>query len=134
MPGSAIAALNAAMYAKATADAELSNLATGIFQFVPEKQPFPYIEFGMGIETPDNAHDSFGSLTTVIWHAWDTSRNLDVVHNIASRLIAIFDHQPLTITGHRRVALRFEQALTVTDPDPAIRHVTVRFKVNTQQE
>lgn len=134
MAGSATAALNAAMYAAAIGDSELSALVTGVLQFVPEGQTFPYIEFGMSDERPDNAHDSFGAETRLFWHVWDRSRDPDTANEITDRLIAIFDHQPLSLTGHRLVAMRLEQALTVNDPDPEIRHVSVRFRANTEEQ
>jgi len=133
MGGSVITPLNAAMHAKAIDDPVLMGMVTGVHQFVPEGAAFPYIEFGFGVESPDNTHDSFGSATTVIWHVWDRSRNPDTAHNIANRVAGLFDHQALTIAGHRLVAVRREQVLTVADPDPEIRHVTIRFAVTTTE-
>lgn len=132
--GSTIGPLHAAVYTRATADSELSGLVTGVVQFVREGQPFPYVRIGAASETPHNTHDSFGANTSLMLHVFDRARNWDTVTTIANRLVTIFDHQALTIAGHRTVACRFEQTLTLPDPDPEIRHATVRFAINTQQE
>jgi hypothetical protein len=123
-----------AVIALLRADAELMALIQGVFDWVKEKQPYPYVVIGESVETPDNTHDSHGSQTLLVLHVWSQYRGYSQARTIASRLRALLEHRPLTITGHRHVATYFVSAQTLTDPEPPgdIRHIPTSFRVLTE--
>uniref|UniRef100_A0AAU2AJ87 DUF3168 domain-containing protein n=1 Tax=Streptomyces sp. NBC_00093 TaxID=2975649 RepID=A0AAU2AJ87_9ACTN len=131
---SAVLPLQIAVLAKLSADAELTALTEGIFDWVDEGQAHPYVVIGDSVETPDNTHDSHGSRTVITLHVWSKYRGYAEALTIAARLRALLEHRPLTIAGHRHVATYFVSQQTLTDPEPPgdIRHVPVSFRVLTQ--
>ncbi|OII64590.1 hypothetical protein BJP40_19820 [Streptomyces sp. CC53] len=136
MPVSASVALplQGAVVALLQADAELSDMVTGVLDWVPEDQPYPYIHLGDTVETPDNSHDSHGSTSVITLHVWSQYRGYSQALRIADRLRALLEHRPLTIAGHRHVATYFVSQQTLTDPEPPgdIRHVPISFRVLTK--
>lgn len=127
--------VQSALYARLTGDATLMGLATGVYDFVPETAVYPYIVIGEAIETPDNAHDRFGRQTVPTLHVWDQYRGFKRVLEIGSRINALLDHQPLTITGLAHVVTRYEFGQPLTDPEPPgdIRHLILRYRIVTEQ-
>lgn len=123
-----------AVLAVLKADAELMALVQGVFDWVKEKQPYPYVVLGESIETPDNTHDSHGSNTVLTLHVWSQHRGYHQARTIASRLRSLLEHRTLTIAGHRHVATYFVSQQALTDPEPPgdIRHVPISFRVLTQ--
>lgn len=134
-PYAALTPVQSAIYAKLTSDSMLMSMVTGVYDDVPEDVARPYVHLGESIETPDNAHGAFGRETVMTLHVWSEYRGFAEVNSIAYRLQELLDEQPLTITGCRHVATRFEFAQTLTDPDkPGLRHAPVRFRVITSRE
>ncbi|WP_432193903.1 DUF3168 domain-containing protein [Streptomyces sp. bgisy027] len=136
MPVSASAdgPLQDAVLALLTADTELMDLIKGVFDWVEEKQPYPYVVLGESVETPDNSHDSHGSSTVITLHVWSQYLGYHEARTIANRLRALLEHRPLTIVGHRHVATYFVSQQTLTDPEPPgdIRHIPISFRVLTE--
>lgn len=135
MPESASAALavQGAIRTRLLADSTLTDLITEVVDWVDDERPYPYVQIGEAIETPDNTHSSHGSQTQVTLHVWSKYRGFKEALTIASRLRALLEHQPLTIDGHRHVATYFVSLIPLTDPEPPgdIRHVPVAFRVLT---
>lgn len=131
---SAVLPLQVAVITALQADAELTALIRGVFDWVKEGQTYPYIVIGEAIETPDNTHDSHGSNTVITLHVWSKYRGYAQALTIAARVRALLEHRPLTIAGHRHVATYYVSQQTITDPEPPgdIRHVPISFRVLTQ--
>lgn len=127
--------IQAAVYARLTADTQLTALITGVYDYVPEDVAFPYVTIGEAIETPDNALAEFGCQTVVTLHVWTRARGHAKGLRIAARITELLDHQPLTITGAHHVATRYEFSQTLTDPEPPgdVRHVVLRYRIVTEQ-
>lgn len=128
--------VQAAYYARLTGDAALMDLISGVFDYVPEDRPYPYVQIGEATEIPDNRHDGFGRETTQTLHVWSRYRGYAQALAIAARIVALLDHQRLSIAGLHHVATRFEFSQTLTDPEPPgdIRHIPMRFRTITEQE
>ncbi|MCI0687122.1 MAG: DUF3168 domain-containing protein [Sporichthyaceae bacterium] len=129
----AAAAVQAALYARLAGDPELAGLARG-YDHVPEGAAHPYWTVGEAIETPNNHHGGFGRQVLATVHVWSTYRGYAEGLAIAARIVALLDHQPLTIAGHHTVAVRHELTQTLRDPDPDIRHMPVQFRIVTEQK
>ena len=125
--------VQAAMYGVLIGDATLGALISGVFDEVPEGTPRPYMVIGEALETPANSHDRFGRETVETLHVWSDHRGFSQVSEIAARVVALLDHQPLTIAGHHHVVTRYEFGQQLKDPDPSLRHTVLRFRVVTEQ-
>jgi hypothetical protein len=129
--------LQVAVYRALRDDPAVAGLVDDrVYDHVPEPARHPYIVIGEAIETPDNAHGEFGRQVDIAVHIWDTADGYAPLLAIADAVVQLLDHQhtALTIVGHRVVAIRLIDVRTLRDPDPRIRHVPVRFRVNTAQE
>ncbi|MCZ4605376.1 DUF3168 domain-containing protein [Streptomyces sp. Lzd4kr] len=134
VPDSAVLPVQDAVLAALTADATLMALIRGVFDWVKDDQPYPYIAIGEAVETPDNTHDSHGSNTVITLHVWSKYRGYAQALTIAARVRALLEHRPLTVAGHRHVATYYQSLQTITDPEPPgdIRHVPISFRVLTE--
>ncbi|WP_431888735.1 DUF3168 domain-containing protein [Nocardiopsis alba] len=130
---SALDAVQAALYARLTGDAELMALVSGVYDDVAEGTPYPYVALGESMETPDNTHDGKGRSTVVTLHVWSRYAGFTEATRIAGRLVELLDERPLNVTGRTHISTRFEFSQTLRDPDPRLRHVPVRFRVSTEQ-
>ncbi|HET8684977.1 MAG TPA: DUF3168 domain-containing protein [Micromonosporaceae bacterium] len=131
----AAAPIQAAVYAALAGDQELSAMVGGrVHDHVPEPAVYPYVTVGEAVESPDDTLDRFGADTMIVVHVWSEYRGYAQGNAIAGRIQALLDRQPLTVSGHLVVAVRFKQTQPARDPDPQLRHVVVRFQVVTEQE
>lgn len=126
--------LQIALYERLTGDAELMGLVTGVFDHAPEGQAQPYVTIGETLSTPDNAHGVFGRQVVATVHVWTRARGNAPGQAIAARIVALLDHRPLSVVGHRVVSVRCEFDQALRDPDPEIRHHVLRFRITTTQE
>lgn len=133
VPVTPLGPIQGAVYDVLSGDATLAGLVEGVFDEVPEGTPYPYVTIGEALEQPDNSHDRFGRQTVLTLHVWTDTRGFSKATEITSRLVALLDHQPLTITGHHHVVTRYEFAQTLRDPEPHVRHIPIRFRVLTEQ-
>jgi hypothetical protein len=124
-----------ALYGRLTGDTELMSTVTGVFDYVPEDDVYPFVVIGEATEIPDNRHGGYGRQTVVTLHVWTRYRGHSKGLAIAAQITALLDHQPLTITGLDHIVTRFEFSQTLTDPEPPgdIRHVVLRYRVVTEQ-
>lgn len=132
-PSSPLDEIQAAVYALLSADATLDALITGVFDEVPEGTAYPYVVIGEAMELPANAHDRYGHETTVTLHVWSDARGFTEAKQIASRLVTLLDHQPLSVSDHHHVVTRYEFSQALRDPEPRLRHVPIRFRVVTEK-
>lgn len=132
---SPMAPVQAAVLQRLKGDATLSGLITGVYDYLPEETPFPYVMVGEATEVPGNAHDRYGRETVVTLHVWSQYRGYAQALKIGARVTALLDHQPLTITGLDHVVTRYEFSQTLTDPESPgnIRHLVLRYRVVTEQ-
>ena len=134
-PFIAMEAVQRAFYARMSASSELQALITGIHQQVPEDDLYPYVVLGEATETPDNAHGKIGRSTSSMLHIWSQYDGFGEALKILAVVVALFDHQPLTVPGLHHVSTHYEFSQTLTDPGPPgdIRHIPVRFRTRTEQ-
>jgi hypothetical protein len=106
---------------------------------VPEGQRFPYVRVGEHLSIPDNDLTSFGRQVTVTLHVWTKAGSMGPGQAIADVVVGLLDHQDRALTalltpyGFRCVRIDHQFAQALDDPDPAIRHHVVRFRVEISQ-
>lgn len=120
-----------ALYMLFTSDIPLMAMVTGVFDRVPERQPFPYIRIGSATETPDNAHGQFGRETVQSVDIWSDYRGFAEADLAANRVQALLDHKPLVVPGREHVSTRYEFGQTLSDPETELRHIVLRFRITT---
>ncbi|EFC78982.1 DUF3168 domain-containing protein [Parafrankia sp. EUN1f] len=104
-------------------------MITGVFDHVPEDAARPYITLGPMIETPDNTHSGYGRQAVLDVHIWTEARGYLTGNQIADRVVALLDHQRLTMPGRKWISTRYEFGQALPDPDPRIRHHLLRFRI-----
>lgn len=128
----ALLPVQGAMFARIKADAVLNAAIGGrVYDEPPEGAAYPYVVLGDGVETPDNEVAAFASRVAATLHVWSAYRGFREALVIAGHLIRVLDRQPLVVEGRGVVAVRHEQTITLRDPDSDVRHVVVRFAVDT---
>jgi hypothetical protein len=138
--GSPAIPIQQGIYELATGDATLDGLVNGVFDNVPEGVDKPYVTLDESIETPDNAHGQFGSITIQTLRIWTRARGHREGLTIEARLRELLDHRiaelDAVVTGHKVRAVRFEQREAIIDPEPPgdIRHIAVNYRITTEQE
>lgn len=130
---SAAQPVQVAMFAVLSADPVLSGMGVGVYDDVPEGAPFPYVVIGECMETPGGSHGRFGMEVVPTIHVWSAYRGNAEVAAIADRVVALFHQRPLEIAGHDHISTRFEYRQTLRDPVQRLRHVPVRFRIETSQ-
>lgn len=121
--------LQRAVYDKLTGDETLMGLVTGVFDGVPEQQPYPYITLGSITEVPDDAHDRQGLTAQVVLHIWSKYRGYYEAARILTAMDAVLDRQLLVVDGFTDVSIAQAQHQSLRDPDPTIRHINVMYRV-----
>lgn len=134
-PLTALLPVQIAIYARLTGDEPLMDVISGVYDFMPEDVPYPYLVIGEAVETPDNRHGGFGRQTVVTLHAWSRYRGYAQVLGIGAQVNGLLDHQPLPVTGLKHIATRLEFSQPLTDPEPPgdLRHLVLRYRVITEQ-
>ena len=119
-----------AVYSRLTGDSALMALITGVFDDVPEKQPFDYVTFG---ESTEQAWDCFGqdgSEVAFDLHIWSRYRGFAKAQAIAAAIIGLLNNGvALTITGYGTVLLDYVSTQQLRDPDGITRHLVTRFQL-----
>lgn len=112
-----------------------AELSVPVFDFVPEDQPYPYVMIGECTETPDNAHDRFGSDTTHTIHIWTEFEGWSQGLGIEAEIRRTLDHrkEALEVDGFWVVEVKRTTIQTMRDPNPRVRHVPVTYRVITEQ-
>ncbi len=128
--------IQAAVYAKFTADATLMALITGVFDFgaVPTNQAFPYITIGESQESPNNAFARRGYKTRHLMHIWDNASGFKRSQSILARVNFLIDQKPLTLATQTLVYLLYQQSHNLNDPGlDNLRHTVVEYETFTQE-
>lgn len=124
--------LQTAIYTTLTADTALMDDVTGVYDHVPEGTAFPYVTLGATTAIPRGAHDRFGRRSTVTLHVWSAYHGWFEALGVVDHLLRLLDRQDLTVDGHEFVSMRVEQTVSMMDPDEDLRHIAVRFAVETE--
>jgi len=121
------------VYTKLTGDATLMGMITGVFDFTPEKQSFPYITFWDILETPLNTFDKVGKNVLIRLKIWTEYEGFKEAATIKSRLDTLLDNGTITLTNHRLISLEFEESNPVIDTFDQTRHLQVTYRCKMQE-
>lgn len=119
-----------------TLDTTLSGLGVlGVFDFraVPENQAFDYITIGDSIESPDNTFGRRGYNSIINLHIWSRALGTKTANSILAQLNKLLDQQSLTLTTQSHIFTMYEWSQRIADPDGLTLHVSVRYRLFTQE-
>ncbi len=110
---SATGAIQTAIYGVLSADATLLTLATGgVHNDVPDGQAYPHVLISKASETPWH---TFGAATSGLgWkniiriHTYSRYQGDTEALQIHSRVVALLNFQPLTVTGYSSAFVDYE--------------------------
>jgi len=107
--------LRQALYNRLTGDATLAGMVTGVFDYVPETQSFPYIVIGEFTEAPDHTFTEEGRIVTGALHIWSDKKSDMELLQIADRLTYLLDHNEFPVAGWNMVASEVMSTMTVRE-------------------
>lgn len=119
------------VYSKLTGNAPLMAKLSGVFDFVPQTQAYPFVQIGEAEFSPWNTKtfNGFdGSLTINLWHR-PGSRGRAPLHDIMHDIYDLLHNAAVSITGVTVVLLQFEISNIIVDPDSVTYHGVQRFHV-----
>ena len=132
MSGSALGAIQTAVYAALTGDRALMALVRSVRDEITEDAPFPYVTIGDATELPFDSFAEYGSDATLTLHVWSRGKGFKEAQAITHRLIQLLDNNTgLAVAGLTTVLLNKEMTETLREQDGITRHVIVRFRIIT---
>lgn len=138
--GSSQGPIQQAIYDILTADMTLMNQITGVFDFVPDNQEFPYVQIGEFTTAPFQTFDRYGQEATVTIHVWSQRigpnayqgmKQIDDIMNDIQRLLA---RTFFTIDGWADVGCWGDFEQTLLQSDGITRHGILRYRIMVLQE
>ncbi len=127
---SAAWALQQAIFAALSADAELVSLLGGarIYDDVPTRAEFPYVTFAQVQERDFSTGSETGGEHALTLHVWSRGGGRKETFAIIDAVRGALHDAPLTLTGFRLINLRHEISDARRDPDGETWHGIVRFR------
>lgn len=116
-----------AVYDRLSTDANLSAAITGVFDFVPEGQAYPYVTLGENTATDDSTFTTVGQEVTTTLHTWSQYKGFSEVKNIHSLILKAMTAS-LTVSGWTCAFLMLDMENTLRDPDGITRHGVIRLR------
>lgn len=110
-------------------DPVVSSLVNGVYDSVPPNVPRPYVTIGAVSETEADAHNATGRDVLVPVHIWSEYAGTKEAAEVLSAVIDVLDRQPMNVPGWTNTSVALQNAVSMTDPDPEIRHINATFRV-----
>ena len=131
---SAAWALQQAIFAALSADAELVSLLGGahIYDDVPTRAKFPYVTFAQAQERDWSSGSEAGGEHILTLNVWSRGRGRKESSEIMSALRDALHDATLVLSGFRLVNLRHELSDARRDPDGETWRGIVRFRAVTE--
>jgi len=119
------------VYGQLIADVTLMAKITGVFDFVPDNQAWPFIQIGE-IDFQDwstHTFDGFeGNISIHLWHR-PGSRGRAPLHGIQDDIYRILHKNLFSIPSFTVVSMRFDTSQIIVEPDAVTYHGITRFKI-----
>lgn len=131
---SAIWPVQQAIYARLTADAQLTELIDGVYDEVPEAKDKPYIAFAEITEKDDSTHDRRGFEVMVTLNIWSAYRGFGQIGQVLTEVDRVLHRVQLDVDGWELISIARQPAPTQSAgvrrvADPNIRQGQARFRV-----
>ncbi len=138
---SALEAVQGAIYSVLSADSTLATLADAVLGFEPEEPPEKFIVIGNATEqawnTLGGTSSGWGWQDTITVHCYSYYKGDLEVLRMLSRVSALLNLQPLTVTGYPTVICEYGEAMTrvlvETKDKRERRHIPALFTVRVHE-
>jgi len=124
---SSLGVFQTALYDRLSKDANLSAKVKGVFDFVPEGQPYPYVAIGQDTGTDDSTFTTVGQQVTTTLHTWSQYKGYSEVKAIHALILQTLT-VPLAVTGWTCAFLMVDMDHVIPDPDGITRHGVLRVR------
>ena len=118
-----------AIFQTLTADTDLMQAVTGVFDHVPQNQPYPYVVMGEDTALQWDTDDSDGTEATLTIHVWSRQAGRREAKEIMQVIYGALHRVDISIDGMHTVLCFWEFSETFLDPDGVTRHGVTRFRV-----
>lgn len=119
--------LQKAIFQRLSSDVTLSGVVTGVFDHVPENQPYPYVVIGEPNELPFDTKTSFGEEISLVIHVWSNYPGKKEAYNILGACQRALAYK-LSLEGFRLLKVDRAGKQVFDDIDPAIKHGVLRMR------
>ena len=127
MYDTALFELQTAIYERLSTDTALSALVTGVFDAVPEDQPYPYVVIGEPSVLPFESKNTFGEQIDLVIHAWSEYAGKKEAYDMLSACQKALAYR-LNVTGFRIEKVERKGINVFDDIDPRLRHGVLRMR------
>lgn len=115
-------------------DTTLAGLGiTGVFDETPPNTAFDYITFGPTLEGPDNTFGLRGYDLVMHMDIWTQKPGFKNAQATLARMNQLLDQQVLPLATHTHIYTMYDQSQPLREPDGLTRHLSVRYKIMTQE-
>lgn len=128
--------LQKAVYAALSGNAPLTAIIGSgrVFDSIPDRQAFPYVQIGDAQLLPFDSHNQDGVEGTFTVHSWSRNtvggaRGRAECQSMMGAVYEAFQDINLSVTGYRVIVLKFDFSDVLVDPDGLTYHGVTRFKI-----
>lgn len=119
--------LQVTIYERLSSDPTLSGMVTGIFDYIPENQLYPYVVIGQPTVAPHDTKNTFGEEISLVIHAWSVYDGKKEAYDILNACLSALSYR-LDITGFKILKAERTGLQVFDDIDPDIKHGVLRLK------
>lgn len=119
--------LQQAVFQRLSSDPVLSGMVTGVFDHVPENQPFPYVVIGEPSELPFDTKSTFGEEISLVLHVWSDYAGKKEAYNILAACQKALAYR-LEVDGFKLLKVERAGKQVFDDIDPRIKHGVLRMR------
>lgn len=119
------------VFSKLSTDAGLSAVLTGVFDFIPQNQAFPFVRIGdQDISAFNTQSDNgFQSMMNIhVWHRPEKIGRAEILQ-IQSMIYELLHRTDFTLTNASVLSMMFDFSNIIVEPDAVTYHGIQRFKL-----
>jgi len=122
-------ALQKSIYSALTSNATLMGKVTGVFDFIPDNQAYPFVQIGEIDFNPFDTHTENGFSGTLQINVWDRpgSRGRAPIHDLNNDIYDTLHLAEPVIAGFSTLSFRFDFSQILVDQDAVTYHGINRF-------
>lgn len=121
--------LQQSFFKRLSEDVALKSKVKGIYDYVDENTPFPYVTIGDPTVLPFETKSSFGEVISVVLHCFSNYKGKKEAFEILNLMVQAISKEDLVIEGFTFFRLELEGMNVITDYDGKTKHGIARFKV-----
>jgi len=123
-----------AMFSAISADATIMGKITGVFDYPPKDQAYPFVAIGESTSVPFRTHSQPGEEVTVTIHIWSVYEGFSEALDILGDLNRLFGDVDLAVSGWSNIHSWYDFSETLREGDGELRHVVARYRLRALQD